>query len=342
MEPAFSFTSEQKDNLNRWTDLLQSEQAQTWAKEAKAAIEAIHQILRESEFQAGNDLISGQLDSIFHYMRDLMPNRSLARNLYEDNGLANFNSRLRKLFFGTERLAERVDQFLELKRVGVLTVSQFLCVLDPREYPEITAPTLEVLNLDAAQIDDAYRQALRQNDISSPQNYHTGTLEYLQDAVIFREVKNLLNIEHYYGVNDLLWLARQQVLGEMKPTITSVSLEKDLRDYLAQNPIVIESGLSLVGKEYPISGAGKSDLLCQDKRGNYVVIEMKKDRESDKVVGQILRYIGGLKKEGKRARGIIIVNEPDDKLDFAIEAVKDFVKLKYYKVKFDITDNYES
>jgi RecB family endonuclease NucS len=127
----------------------------------------------------------------------------------------------------------------------------------------------------------------------------------------------------------------------MKPSITSVSLEKDLRDYLAQNPSLIESGLSLVGKEYPISGAGKSDLLCQDKRGNYVIIETKRDRESDKVVGQILRYIGGLRKEGKRVRGIIIVNEPDEKLDFAIEAVKDLIKLKYYRVSFEITDSYE-
>ena len=146
-ELAFSFTSEQKDNLKRWNNLLQSEQAQTWAEEAGAAIEAIHYILQESKFREGSDLTSGQLDSIFHHMRDLINNRSLARNLYEDNGLANFNSRLRKLFFGTERLAERVNQFLGLKRVGVLTASQFLCVLDSREYPEITAQTLSRLTL---------------------------------------------------------------------------------------------------------------------------------------------------------------------------------------------------
>ena len=63
--------------------------------------------------------------------------------------------------------------------------------------------------------------------------------------------------------------------------------------------------------------------MCRDQKGNYVVIETKKAGESDKVVGQILRYVGGLKKEGKKVRGIIIVNEPDEKLEFAIEAVKD-------------------
>ena len=93
-------------------------------------------------------------------------------------------------------------------------------------------------------------------------------------------------------------------------------------------------------KEYSLGDAGIADLVCKDKKGNYVVVETKKGRESDKVVGQILRYIGGLKKEGKKARGMIIVNEPDKKLGFAIEAVKDFIKLKYYKVRFEITDNY--
>ena len=58
------------------------------------------------------------------------------------------------------------------------------------------------------------------------------------------------------------------------------------------------------------------------------------------MVGQILRYIGGLKKDGKKVRGVVIVNEPDEKLDFAIEAVKDFIKLKYYKVRFEITNSY--
>jgi len=336
----FSFTPEQKANLEKWKVFLDTEQARAWAIEEKEAIESIHNILKQEKFEEGNDLTPEKLDSIFHQMRNLINNRALARNLYEDNGITNFNSKLRQLLFSNKPLAKRVNQFLGLKRVGIVTVSQFLCAIDPSAYPEITTQTFDVLELDSTQLDMAYKQALRENNISSPQDYHDDTLDYLSYAIIFREIKNLLNIDLYNHVNNMLWLAYKQVEPEVKPVPTTVSLEVDLRDRLAENPNLIERGLSLIGKEYLITGAGKADIVCKDKRGNYFVIETKKGRESDKVVGQILRYIGGLRKEGKKARGIIIVNEPDDKLDFAIEVVKDFVKLKYYKVKFEITDSY--
>lgn len=344
-DEVFSFTSEQKTNLEKWETFLDTEKARGWAIEEKEAIEVIHNILKQAKFGEGNDLTPEELNSIFHQMRKLINNRSLARNLYEDNGIANFNSRLRRLLFSSESLVDRVNQFLELKRVRVLTVSHFLCAFDPSVYPEIGWQTLDVLELDSVQLDDAYKQALKEHGISSPQDYRGDTIEYLRGTVIFREIKNFLHIEDYNVINDLLWLvwlARQKEEGEMKPPPATLSLEKDLRDHLADNPNLIEKGLSLVSKEYTISGAGRADLVCKDKRGTYVVIETKKAGESDKVVGQILRYIGGLKKEGKRTRGIIIVNEPDEKLDFAIDAVKDLIKLKYYKVSFNITDSYKS
>ena len=342
-DEVFSFTPEQKANLQKWRAFLDTEQAHAWAIEEKEAIESIHNILKQARFEEGNDLSPEQLDDVFRKMKWLINNMALNRKLYEDNGLINFNSRLRMLLFDSKPLTERVNHFLELKRVGKLTVSQFLCSFSPTEYPEIGWQTLDVLDLDSTQLDNAYRQALREHNISSPQDYRDHTIEYLSDMIIFREIKNLLHIEDYNLINDLLWLvwlARSEAEGGMKPPGTSVSLERGLRDFLAENPDLIEKGLSVVGKEYDISGAGRVDLVCKDKRGNYVVIETKKGRESDQVVGQILRYIGGLKKEGKRTRGIIIVNEQDDKLDFAIEAVKDFIKLKYYKVRFEITDSY--
>ena len=339
----FSFTPEQEANLEKWKAFLDSEQAKQWAIWEKEAIESIHNILKQARFEEGNDLTPEKLDSMFHEMRELINNRSLARNLYEDNGIANFNSRLRRLLFSSESLAERVNQFLELKRVGMLTVSHFLCAFSPTEYPEIGWQTFDVLELDSTQLNIAYGQALREHNISSPQAYRGDTIEYLRDMIIFREIKNLLHIEDYNLINDLLWLvwlARQEEEGEMKPPPATLSLEKDLRDHLAAKPSLIENGLSLVGKEYTITGAGRADIVCKDKRGNYVVIETKKVGDSDKVIGQILRYVGGLRKEGKKVRGIIVVNEPDEKLDFAIEAVKDFITLKYYKVRFEIAGSY--
>ena len=84
---------------------------------------------------------------------------------------------------------------------------------------------------------------------------------------------------------------------------------------------------------------GKIDLLCKDKKGVHVVIELKKGRESDKVVGQTLRYLGWVEKNfNTKVRGIIIVNEPDERLQYALSPLKDLIELKFYKVNFDIKD----
>lgn len=118
----------------------------------------------------------------------------------------------------------------------------------------------------------------------------------------------------------------------------SISLERTLRDYLAENPNILEYGLQLIGKEYP-TDAGNIDILFKDKDGNYVIVETKKGRESDKVVGQILRYVGWVKKNlAPKVRGIIVTHSSDSNLEWAIEAIRDLVKLKFYKVKFELSD----
>jgi len=116
----------------------------------------------------------------------------------------------------------------------------------------------------------------------------------------------------------------------------SVSLEKDLRRYLARNPHLIEPGFKLIGEKYKTPG-GEIDLLFKDRRGNYVVVETKKGRASDEVVGQILRYIGAIQEKfGNKVRGIIIANEKDKKLEYALKPLRGLVQLKYYRVRFEI------
>jgi hypothetical protein len=56
-------------------------------------------------------------------------------------------------------------------------------------------------------------------------------------------------------------------------------------------------------------------------------------------VGQILRYIGWVKKNlSPNVRGIIVTHSSDSNLEWAVEAVKDLVKLKFYKVKFELSN----
>jgi RecB family endonuclease NucS len=120
-----------------------------------------------------------------------------------------------------------------------------------------------------------------------------------------------------------------------------VSLEKDLINYLASDPSQIEKGLELKEKEYDTKTVGHIDLLCTDKNRDFVVIETKKGKESDKVVGQIQRYMGwiirNLAKNGENVRGIIIVNEFNEWLDYAV-SVNDNIPLKYYEVEFVVRD----
>ena len=127
--------------------------------------------------------------------------------------------------------------------------------------------------------------------------------------------------------------------GDLPPY--SVSLERDLANYLANDPSLIEADLRLEGQEYDTRNAGRIDLLCIDRNGDFVVVETKKGKESDKVVGQIQRYMGWVKrnlaKGGENVRGIIIVNEFDEWLDYAV-SVNENIRLLYYEVKFAVRD----
>lgn len=334
----FNFTQEQLENLRKWAKYLDLDDVRGWLHSEGEAVKTFNKILDDTKFAEGNDLTEDQLDSLFGRMKDISSNRALSRNLYEKNGLSDFNARLRTLLFGQEPLTNRINQFFELHGVAEMTASHFLCAFKPSEYPLITFPTLETLDLDSTQLNVASRQSLTENNISSPLDLHQRTLDYLRDIVIFREIKHILNLETHFHVNNLLWKEYAKRTGEVLEPIPSVSLETDLRRHLAKNVWQIEEGLTLVGEKYRLGDTNwEIDILCKDKKGYYVVVETKKGREGDKAVGQTSRYMGWLKKEGKKVRGIIIVGEPDEKLNYAVEGT-DSIQIKYYKVKFDITD----
>jgi RecB family endonuclease NucS len=100
--------------------------------------------------------------------------------------------------------------------------------------------------------------------------------------------------------------------------------ETHLEDFVVDRLEEIETGLRLVKRQLSTK-AGRLDLLCQDARGNYVVIELKSTRGSDQVVGQILRYMGWAKEEYPQAgvRGVIIVGKKDAALEYALKAIPD-------------------
>lgn len=104
-------------------------------------------------------------------------------------------------------------------------------------------------------------------------------------------------------------------------------LEKGLEE--AIKPNLENYGLKLavekIQQQFSMGpGVGRSDLICSDKDGNLIVIELKRGLSSDEAVGQILRYIGWIREnvasEDQNVHGWIITGDYDEQLRLAASA----------------------
>ena len=126
------------------------------------------------------------------------------------------------------------------------------------------------------------------------------------------------------------------------------AMEKHLEDFLVQNwaqselgkqyDIYTEEG-ELVGQQYP-SDTGPMDVLAISKdKKKLLVVELKKGRASDAVVGQVLRYMGYVKDElaepDQTVSGVIIALEDDMRLRRALSAVGN-IEFYRYQVSFKL------
>lgn len=124
------------------------------------------------------------------------------------------------------------------------------------------------------------------------------------------------------------------------------ALEKHLEDFLVQNWNCTELGQrydiyeedgELVGQQYP-SDTGPIDILALSKdKKEILVIELKRGRASDAVVGQILRYMGFVQAElaepHQTVRGIIVAMEDDQRIKRALSLTPS-VDFYRYEVSF--------
>jgi predicted nuclease of restriction endonuclease-like (RecB) superfamily len=125
-------------------------------------------------------------------------------------------------------------------------------------------------------------------------------------------------------------------------------MEKYLEEFIESNFNKIDFGAKLElyqdeessGRQYPTT-IGNIDLLAVDnERKEFVVIELKKGKSSDVVLGQILRYMGWVNERlaeprGYKVRGIIISKEKDEKLEYALKFTPN-VSLFLYEVSFNV------
>jgi hypothetical protein len=101
-----------------------------------------------------------------------------------------------------------------------------------------------------------------------------------------------------------------------------------------------------IGQQMPavIGGRqfGRMDILTTDAENNFVEIELKKGKEADQVIGQLLRYMGWvdefLCKDKQTVRGLIICKEVDERLRLAAKMVSDRISVVRYKADFYLLD----
>ncbi|HBB96343.1 MAG TPA: DUF91 domain-containing protein [Blastocatellia bacterium] len=118
----------------------------------------------------------------------------------------------------------------------------------------------------------------------------------------------------------------------------SVSLERDLHNYLATRVNEIEPGLTLVenGVECQ-TDAGRIDLLVRDANNHLVVVELKAGKAKDAALGQLLGYIGCLSAKEPNVRGILVASGFDSRVVFAARALAN-VKLVRYQLSFKLEE----
>ena len=106
---------------------------------------------------------------------------------------------------------------------------------------------------------------------------------------------------------------------------------------LAKDFAIYEEDGEPVGQQYA-TDAGPIDILAvSHDRKRLLVVELKRGRASDVVVGQILRYMGYIKEQvaepGQAVEGVIIALENDQKLRWALSAVPN-IRFYRYQVSF--------
>ena len=129
--------------------------------------------------------------------------------------------------------------------------------------------------------------------------------------------------------------------------VAAFGMEKHLEDFIIDNwdKTVFGKQYMLLEKEGDIESqqyqttVGPIDILAKSRDDSeYLIIELKKGRTSDAVVGQILRYISWVKENlanGKSVKGVVIVLESDEKLKYSLKGLSN-ISLYTYEVNFKL------
>lgn len=178
-----------------------------------------------------------------------------------------------------------------------------------------------------------YERGIDRDDMSPALKRSAGSIGTVANISKYRE-----------ELSDLLAGKQPPTLSHSDETVEDPSvfaLESHLEDFLIANWQQTELGNEyriyevdgeVVGQQYP-SDTGRIDILAISKdEKTLLVVELKRGRASDSVVGQIQRYMGYVKDElaepHQTVRGIIIALEDDQRIRRALSVA---VNIDFYR-----------
>lgn len=160
--------------------------------------------------------------------------------------------------------------------------------------------------------------------------------------------QTILNASKYSQEIDGLLSNGEKVAGV--ENYEEFGLESQLEDFLVENWTklslgrkfgILKEGSEVTGQQY-VTPIGRIDILAKSKDGKeWLVIELKKGRGADQVVGQVLRYIGWFQEneaqKDQKVSGLIIAKQRDPKIHYAMKTLNN-IRFMTYSVKFELRE----
>ena len=184
-------------------------------------------------------------------------------------------------------------------------------------------------------------QTILRDDMSDALKNSTGSIGTVSTITPHAvEIEKLLGFQ----LNDPVLVASDPDVEDA----AAFAMEKHLEDFLVKNWAQTELGKDYdiyaedgepVGQQYP-TDTGPMDLLAVKKdKSELLVVELKRGKASDVVVGQVLRYMGFVKEDlaesHQAVRGAIIALEDDLRIRRAL-AVTPNIQFFRYQISFKL------
>lgn len=185
-----------------------------------------------------------------------------------------------------------------------------------------------------------YPKTIERSEMSQELKFSAGSIGTVSNCTKYsEEIERLIG-----GDKPATLISTDQTVED--PSV--FALEKHLESFLVENWAQTDLGKKydiysvdgeLVGQQFQ-SDTGPIDILAisRDKK-ELLVVELKKGRASDNVVGQIQRYMGYVKDElaedNQIVKGVIIALEDDNKLKRAL-SVTNNIEFYKYQVSFKL------